>query len=347
MPPRTDWAERVLPDEAERFERYAADLAALARDRDARRGAAPGRGFHLKPHLGARAELVVLDGLPEPCRAGIFAAPGRYGAWVRFSNGSVRHQKDQEPDIRGLAVKVVGVPGEKLIPGLTDAVTQDFLAIHAPTVPFRDTDEFVRFVFAARDPLWLLPRVLWAFGPAGAYRLLSGFLGTFGRKPGSLATERYWTPAPVRWGDHAAKYRFSPVDAAPAPAPGKGADYLAEELIHRLAAGPLAWALEVQLYADPERTPIEDASREWLASDAPFVPVARLELPAQDLRSPAGAAAAAYVERLSFDPWHAPVEFRPLGNVMRARGPAYRESVRARGALPEPVRMVDPLAEGG
>lgn len=345
MPPRTDWAETVAPDEAERFERYATELAALARARDARRGAGPARGFHVKPHLGAQATLTVRADLPAPYRVGIFANAGTWDAWVRFSNGSVQHQKDREPDIRGLAVKVVGVPGEKLIPGMTDAATQDFLAIHAPTVPFRDTDEFVRFVLAARDPLWLLPRVLWAFGPGGAYRLLAGFLTTFGRKPGSLATERYWTPAPVRWGAHAAKYRFCPVDAAPAPAPGRGADYLADELVGRLAAGPLAWDLEVQLYADPERTPIEDASRVWPEDLAPFEPVARLTLPAQDLRSTAGAAAAAYVERLSFDPWHAPVEFRPLGNVMRARGPAYRESTIARGALPEPARMVDPLTE--
>ncbi len=42
------------------------------------------------------------------------------------------------------------------------------------------------------------------------------------------------------------------------------------------------------------------------------------------------------MEKLSFDPWHALEELRPLGAMMRARAPAYRESVIARGAAPEP-----------
>jgi len=38
-------------------------------------------------------------------------------------------------DARGLAVKVLGVPGKKLIPGLEAAPTQDFLAIHSIDIP--------------------------------------------------------------------------------------------------------------------------------------------------------------------------------------------------------------------
>jgi len=37
--------------------------------------------------------------------------------------------------VRGLAVKVLGVPGKKLIPGLEAAPTQDFLAIHSIGIP--------------------------------------------------------------------------------------------------------------------------------------------------------------------------------------------------------------------
>jgi len=42
------------------------------------------------------------------------------------------------------------------------------------------------------------------------------------------------------------------------------------------------------------------------------------------------------IEGFSFDPWHALVEHRPLGNVMRARNMAYRASTQARAAVPEP-----------
>ncbi|MEA2750953.1 MAG: hypothetical protein QOI41_5096, partial [Myxococcales bacterium] len=41
-------------------------------------------------------------------------------------------------------------------------------------------------------------------------------------------------------------------------------------------------------------------------------------------------------EKLSFDPWHAPVEFRPLGELMRARNAAYRLSTIERKAAGEP-----------
>jgi hypothetical protein len=43
-----------------------------------------------------------------------------------------------------------------------------------------------------------------------------------------------------------------------------------------------------------------------------------------------------YVAALSFDPWHALEEHRPLGNVMRARNHAYRLSTQERSAAPEP-----------
>jgi len=65
---------------------------------------------------------------------------------VCFSNGGPIRGSDRRPDVRGLAVKVLGVPGKKLIPGLEAAPTQDFLAIHSPVTPFRNADEFVKAI---------------------------------------------------------------------------------------------------------------------------------------------------------------------------------------------------------
>jgi hypothetical protein len=93
----------------------------------------------------------------------------------------------------------------------------------------------------------------------------------------------------------------------------------------------------VQFYRDRERTPIEDASVEWREEDAPFLTVARLTLPQQDLESAEGKRVQDYVEQLSFDPWHATEDFRPLGDMMRARNHAYRVSTQTRGAAREPL----------
>jgi hypothetical protein len=107
-------------------------------------------------------------------------------------------------------------------------------------------------------------------------------------------------------------------------------------LRRRLAHGPIHSEFRVQFYVGETVTPIEDSSTEWPAGASPFVPIARLTIPRQDLDDAAGQRLATYVEQLSFDPWHAPVEFRPLGAMMRARSPAYRVSTRARGAAAEP-----------
>ena len=76
-----------------------------------------------------------------------------------------------------------------------------------------------------------------------------------------------------------------------------------------------------------------DASVDW---DAPWLTVGRLTLPVQDVSSDSGRRVTELIEKMSFDPWHALVELRPLGNMMRARNPAYRLSTQERKAAPEP-----------
>lgn len=46
----------------------------------------------------------------------VFFLPGKtYQAWIRFSNGSKdAQQADIKKDARGMAIKLLGVPGEKL-----------------------------------------------------------------------------------------------------------------------------------------------------------------------------------------------------------------------------------------
>src|SRR5690606_23001050 len=113
-------------------------------------------------------------------------------------------------------------------------------------------------------------------------------------------------------------------------------DGLRDDLVQRLAAGPLVWSLRAQLYVNERITPIEDASVIWPEDRAPFHEVARLTLPQQDLTSARSRAIEEYIESLSFDPWHAVEELRPIGAMMRARAHAYRESVVERKAVAEP-----------
>ncbi len=329
MTPRTDWAETIAANEEAELLRHAETLRALQRKHGARAGI--GRALHRKGHAGVLAELRTRADVPPSYRVGIFAAPATYRAYVRFSSGAGKEQSDRTGDVRGVAVKIVGVPGTKLIPGMESARTQDFLFIKSPSTPFRDAGEFVGVVQAASNPLHLFP-LMFRLGPGRVLGLLKKLTAGLKEPVTSLATPRYWSALPTRYGDYAARYSLSPVGAAP----GAMADTLRGDLAARLAAGPLRFTLSAQLYVDPVKTPIEDASVDWDETISPYVPIADLEIPQQDVVGERGRKIEAFVESLSFDPWHAPVEFRPLGNMMRARNHAYRLSVIERAASPEP-----------
>jgi hypothetical protein len=325
----TDWKEHIPEGEAAHLEELAQVVLELQRS-NAKDGK-PARALHAKGNAGGEAEFTIDDGLPAEARVGVFAQPGKYRAYVRFSNGSGRRQKDQVGDVRGVAVKLVGVPGKKLISSLEHAPTQDFLLIRSSTQPFKNADEFVWLLGAAKSPALLPFKLLGHFGLRRGLSILKNLAGSL-KMPSSVATTSYFSALPIRWGAHAVRYSLAalPADAGKA---GSSPEHLHEELASRLRRAPLTWNFRVQFFVDEQRTPIEDASREW---DAPWVTLGRLTLPAQELDSPRGQKVAAFIEALSFDPWHAPEEFRPLGNMMRARNAAYRVSTQARHAAAEP-----------
>lgn len=334
-PPATDWKEVVPEGEAERLAGYAEQLRALQRRRARRRPVA--RGLHAKAQAGLEAEFTVLSDLPAHARVGLFAAAKTYRAYVRYSNGAGVRQADAKPDVRGIAIKVVGVPGKKIIPGLEDAKTQDFLMIRTPATPFRSADEFVWFVLAAVQPATLLPRALLRFGPLRTLAIVRQITKGLAAPALSLAATRYFSAAGIQFGAYAVRCALEPtVAAGPALNLSASPEALREDLLARLVAGPVVYDFRVQFFVDERRTPIEDAAREWREADAPFVTVARLTLPRQDPESPRGRRIGEWVETLSFDPWHALEAHRPLGNLMRARNHAYRLSTAERGAASEP-----------
>jgi hypothetical protein len=119
----TAFREIIASDEEARFERYAAELRALQKARGGRE-----RALHAKQHAGAVGRLEVGE-LPANLRVAVFAQPKTWPLYVRFSNGSMLRQRDRVPDVRAIALKLLGVPGRKLIRGLDDKKTQDFLFI--------------------------------------------------------------------------------------------------------------------------------------------------------------------------------------------------------------------------
>lgn len=329
----TNWAERVEPAEATQFEALAQVIVDLQKRRMQKAGS-PLRGLHRKPIAAARGQLRIERDIPAELKVGLFKSEATYDAWVRFSNGSGSHQPDGKADVRGMAVKVLGVEGAKALAGST-ATTQDFLAIQLPATPFADPEQFVAFVRAAVKPATLLPSLISQLGLLPTLGVLRRLIATTRYKVPSYATTRFYSALPVRYGPYAAKYAFFPRQTDGGPA-GGGDDFYRADMLRRLEAGPLAYDVMVQLFVDEQRTPIENPTVEWRESDSPFVKVGELWLPKQSPTSVEGEQLAAQIEAASFDPWHALEEHRPLGAMMRARAVAYLGSTRQRNAAPEP-----------
>jgi hypothetical protein len=324
--------EMIVPDEPRRFEAFAREIAAMQAEA-ARGRSGPLRVLHVKQHVGlvGTLEVKAVEGL----RAGVFARERSFPVYVRLSNGAGRPQTDGAPDVRGFAIKLVGVSGRKLIPELAGAETQDFLFINDPIIPFRTPDEFMAFQRAAKHgPLTLLPRLIAGFGFRRAFAILRSAIKS--PKVGSYSTHTFHTAAPLAIGDQAAKLALFPRPTSEV-APSRGADYLRSDIIGRLKAGPLSWSLRAQLYVDETTTPIEDTSILWTG---PWHDLATLTIPRQDPDAARGKEISALVTQFSFDPWHAIEEHRPLGAIMRARRVAYAASVIGRKAAPEPTTVL-------
>jgi hypothetical protein len=97
-----------------------------------------------------------------------------------------------------------------------------------------------------------------------------------------------------------------------------------------LTQGEACFDFLVQLRKLPTEMPIEDPTIEWSEKDSPFIPVARITIPVQAFTSPEQLA---FCENLSFTPWHAILEHRPLGGINRVRKTVYDTSSRVRHEL--------------
>lgn len=322
--PSTAWQERIAADEGQRFANYAKVLGAIQTRASSKFG--PGRGLHRKSPLNIPAVLVVKGDLPSYAAQGLFATPGRHEAIVRLSNGSPRVQADKVPDIRGFAIKVTGINGPSAL-GEGQTQAQDFLLINRPAFAFPTADDFVGLVEAvSRGFGALLSFFVRRFGLFGGLGQLAKLIGSMKAPFSGFASETMFSAAPIAWGAYAARLRLVPNARPGAPAIHQD---LGREFLNRLEQGDLTFDLQAQFFLDEPSTPIEDASIDW---PAPYLSVATLTIAQSSVAQARDPGYQAAVEAMSFDPWHALADHRPLGNVMRARKVVYFASAQARGA---------------
>jgi len=279
------------------------------------------RDQHAKPHACVRAEFAVSPDVPSDLRHGIFAEPRTYTAWVRFSSSSAQPRPDSKRDAHGMAIKLMGVEGDKVLPSERQATTQDFIVANNPVFFCRNPSDYV--VLAARLAEGKLLRFFFPGVNPRRWHLreLVNMLVATTKQVTDPLQIRYWSQTPFALGPHAVKYSAkphgAPADQEPVPA---GRDQLEDAMVRRLATGDATFDFMVQLQTDPRRMPVEDPTIRWSERRSPFRRVATIRIPSQQFASQAQRN---FAQNLSFSPSHALPEHRPLGGINRVRQAAY------------------------
>lgn len=280
------------------------------------------RDAHAKPHGCVHGTFTVFHGIDTRLSHGVFSRPGRqYPAWIRFSNGT--QADDRKPDARGMAIKLMGVEGEKLLPRERHERTQDFVMINYSTFFVRNVAEYETFFRyqSEHQPI----RYFFGDNPFNPFNWrLHEFRHasrTLFQKVADPLEASYYSMTAYKLGPRNVKYAALPCGDRPVKMPKEPTPYhLRQAMVQHLNERRACFYFAFQLQDSNENMPIEDPSIEWQEHLSPFVPVARLNIPVQAFSSDAQNA---FCENLSFTPWHALPEHRPIGGLNRSRKAVY------------------------
>lgn len=286
------------------------------------------RDAHAKAHGCVKAEVQVLPDLAQELRRGVFSEPGKlWQATMRLSNGNAYPQFDSIRDARGMAIKLLDVPGKQLLGDRQGLHEQDFVMFSHPNFFVSDVAEYRQNVAAQADG-----KKAMAFFPGWdprtwQIRHLFIALATLSPPPDSPTRTTYFSVSPYKFGEANAKFRVMPdPDACPAyTLPRQNQDlpnFLRNALTQQLSTDrvPACFVLQIQRQDANRFMPIEDTSIEWREQDAPFETVARIKLPPQDFDTPA---LNLQCDNQSFNPWFGLEAHRPIGGINRLRKAVY------------------------
>ncbi|OTG65768.1 catalase family protein [Acinetobacter silvestris] len=286
------------------------------------------RDAHPKAHGCVRAEFHVLESLPKQLVQGVFIPGQTYQAWIRFSNGSPdATNADIKRDARGMAIKILGVSGKKLLEDEANATTQDFIMINHPVFFANDPSRYLSLMQDLNSESFLKKLHLpFALGAKGSSIALS-----FRTRISNPLQARYWSMVPYQLGigpdRQAVKYSVRSCSATTTSIPKNPShDFLRDALRESLQKGDACMEFLVQPRTSSKMA-VEDSMTEWKETQAPFYPVAMIRIPQQVFDTPDQNK---FCENLSFTPWHALPEHRPLGAVNRLRKVIYDRISRVR-----------------
>jgi catalase len=294
------------------------------------------RDAHSKPHGCVRATFEVFE-TQSTYNHGIFKSPAKYESWVRFSNGSVPAVPDTKKDARGMAIKVMGVEGEQLLPPKLAGKTQDFVMINSPAFFIRSTADYRELETAVMrgQPFTYFFGQYYLNPFKWRLRQLYLALGTRKKAPATPLSDQYFSMTPYNLGPSQVKYSAKSCENYQAPGVNYShPNFLREAMKKVLTNQDACFQFMVQLRKPDERMPIEDPTVEWSEDKSPFIPIARLHIPKQEFDS---AAQNDMCEAMSFNVWHGVKGMEPISYFNELRREVYLHTAayrRVRNDMP-------------
>ncbi len=293
------------------------------------------RAVFRKQHGIAYGRFIVNPDLDPALKIGLFAKES-YECVARFSSDTTPTSPDLYSTL-GMGVKLFDVNEPTLI---DEGPNCDFI--------FQNIDRFF-----ARDA-----QQMCSFTTAGVidgdydtyidtHPKLGHILQDMKKPEASCLSASYWAILPFKFGaTQIVKYRLVPIDADRG-APFNAPNYLALDLQQRLRNGDARFSFEIQLRTNDATMPLDDAQAVWSTEESPYIPIAELVFPEQDITA---IGQAEFGSNLAFNIWRTLAAHQPLGSIAEARKVVYEASARTRhqanGQQNQQPKEINPHFEG-
>lgn len=271
-----------------------------------------------KLHGVVHGELRMRSDMPPELKVGVFAHE-QLQAWIRFSSDTSPTSPDLASTL-GVGIKVFGVPGPKAFGEAGD--TADFILQNYPVFFVDDAKAMCEFTYAG---------VVQGDYPSYLARhpKTRDILNNMEKVEGSVLTTTYWGILPFGAGEgQVVKYRLDP-ETPPENVSNDATSYLATDLESRLSDRDYRFRFMVQRRTNPATMPLDEATVEWPESESPFIQVATLIIPRQDVNA---RGQAEYGQSLAFNIFRVPPEQAPApeSSIAAVRKAVYAASADVR-----------------
>jgi hypothetical protein len=274
------------------------------------------RAVFLKTHGCAKGTFEVPANLDPILKVGLFSSAFKRTAYVRLSSDTPPDTADQKNSTVGLSIKILDVPGKKILPGEEEFKTHDFLLQNHPVFFVNNLPDFLSLFSDPPSEITNQP---------GGDALLAKYQHILDvdmpKEVKNVMASNYWSTTTYQFGvGRIAKYKVAPCSKGTLTK-SNDPNYLATLMKKDFAAKGGCFDFQVQVRPDDQtgKALTEMATADWDEKVFKPMTVGRITIQPQDI-----SANALKCENMEFTAWHALPDHMPLGSINKGRGIIYK-----------------------